>query len=79
MPRKHPTKLLTLAYAPIKYLLQWQEDGEGHEIYDYTPAGRRSRPFLVNGTNYGSLDAAWTAFARQLDELLTRYADDNTF
>lgn len=78
MPRKHPTKLLTLAYAPIKYLLQWQEDGEGHETYDYTPAGRRSRPFLVNSTNYGSLDAAWTAFARQLDELLPRYADDSS-
>lgn len=77
LPRKYPTKLLTLAHAPIKYMLQWQEDGEGHEIYDYTPAGRRSRPFLVNSTNYGSLDAAWTAFARQLDELLSRYADDS--
>lgn len=77
MPRKHPTELLTLAYAPITYLLQWQEDGEGHETYDYTPVGRRSRPFLVNGTNYGSLDAAWTAFARQLDDLLPCYADDS--
>lgn len=75
MPRKHPTELLTLTYAPIKYLPQWQEDGEGHETYDYTPVGRRSLPFLVNSTNYGSLDAAWTAFARQLDDLLPRYAD----
>lgn len=77
MPRKHPTELLTLTYAPIKYLPQWQEDGEGHETYDYTPVGRRSLPFLVNSTNYGSLDAAWTAFARQLDDLLPRYADDS--
>lgn len=77
MPRKHPTELLTITYAPITYLPQWQEDGEGHETYDYTPVGRRSRPFLVNGTNYGSLDAAWTAFSRRLDELLPRYADDS--
>ena len=40
--------------------------------------GKRSLPYLVNSTNYGTLDTAWTAFLQKLEELLPLYADDSS-
>lgn len=79
-PRKQPTQLLSLSYEPIKYQYvhgKWNDEQEAFEAGTYKAVGKRSLPYLVNSTNYGTLDTSWTAFLQKLEELLPRYADSS--
>ena len=79
-PRKQPTQLLSLSYEPIKYQYvhgQWNDEQEAFEAGTYKAVGKRSLPFLVNSTNYGTLDTAWTAFLQKLEEVAARYGEND--
>lgn len=79
-PRKQPTQLLSLSYEPIKYQYvhgKWNDEQEAFEAGTYKAVGRRSLPYLVNSTNYGTLDTAWTAFLQKLTELVTTYGESD--
>ncbi len=79
-PRKRPTPLLSLSYEPIKYQYvpgNWNDEQEDFEAGIYKAVGKRSLPYLVNSTNYGTLDTAWTAFLQKLTELVTTYGESD--
>ncbi len=75
-PRKRPTQLLSLSYEPIKYQYvpgQWNDEQENFETGTYKAVGKRSLPYLVNSTNYGTIDTAWTAFLQKLEDVVAGY------
>lgn len=79
-PRKQPPQLLSLSYEPIKYQYvpgKWNDEQEAFEAGAYKAVGKRSLPYLVNSTNYGTLDTAWTAFLQKLTEFVTRHGESD--
>lgn len=79
-PRKRPTQLLSLSYEPIKYQYvpgKWNDEQEAFEAGTYKAVGKRSLPYQVNSTNYGTLDTAWAAFLQKLTELVTTYGESD--
>lgn len=79
-PRKQPTQLLSLSYEPIKYQYvhgKWNDEQETFEAGTYKAVGRRSLPYLVNSTNYGTLDTAWTAFLQKLEDVVANKTSIN--
>ena len=76
-PRKRPPQLLSLSYEPIKYQYvpgKWNDEQEDFEAGAYKAVGKRSLPYLINSTNYGTLDTAWTAFLQKLEDVIAEYA-----
>lgn len=72
-----PTQLLSLSYEPIKYQYvpgKWNDEQEAFEAGTYKAVGKQSLPYLVNSTNYGTLDTAWTAFLQKLEDVIAEYA-----
>ena len=79
-PRKQPTQLLSLSYEPIKYQYvygKWNDEQEAFEAGTYKAVGKRSLPYLVNSTNYGTLDTAWPAFLQKLEDVVANKTSIN--
>lgn len=66
-PYKNPTRMLSFSYQPVMYEAIYDELTE--EI-ENKAVGTRTRPYLVDSTNYGKIESASASFMGKLEEIL---------